>query len=685
MGRLNSAFVISLTLASCAERKGSESPAKVTAVGELEPGGDAGPVPIADSGTVAFGACAAPCSASEVCCAGMCVDLRSDVEHCGECSVTCGAQQAEAACVDGACAIQQCAAGFVDCNGRAADGCEQADVGVPSVPRLVSPMQGEYTGSVHAERSLRPSLRWTAPASSGTCGRVAYEVQLDDSCERSALSTCAFESVELGERGITSTSWAPSQPLPVKAEVPVDSSYAWRVRACELADRCSPWSEVRYLHVGRLRDDLNGDGYSDVIALTRDGESTFRTLVVPGGAALAGATIAPFEAPNDAFGDVRFVGDVNGDGFGDAVRVQALALPDPVPDTPAFVAAALLLGGPVLADLQLVRLPERVPFLSVAALGDWDLDGFDDFAVGESTTTAEASATSGVRIYPGGATLDVTRASTILPPAATTPGAFGNELEGGFDFDADGHPDLAIMDGDDGRIHIVRGGPASQRSVSLSLSAGDPCNYFEGARLVRAGDMNGDGISELAARCANRVLVYAGGRSLALEPLWQLVVGEAGSFYGADIAGGFDLGQDGLADLLFHTRVGTTLTLVVLPGSSELGAASEAVAFGGGVSERALGDGITVGDHDGDGQSDVIVPLGAPLDPASNLEVDHTLRRFSGAPAAPAGAECSQPSASFAFVGNWCDAASEDVEDTYLTPAGDERVVGDSFGFTLAR
>jgi hypothetical protein len=676
-GRLISAFGISLTLASCADRTGSEPPSELNTINELEPGRDAGGASSSDPGTgVDPDACAAPCSESEVCCGGQCVDLRSDVAHCGECNLACAAQQAEVACVDGACAIRQCAAGFVDCNGRAEDGCEQPDVGVPSVPRLVGPMQGEYTGSVHAARSLRPSLRWTAPASSGTCGRVTFDVELDDSCERSALGTCAFESAELAEGGITETTWAPAEPLPARAEVPVGTTYAWRVRACELADRCSSWSEARYLHVGRLRDDLNGDGYSDVIALSRDAESTFRTLVVPGGGALAGATIAPFEAPNDAFADVRFVGDVNGDGFGDVVRAQALPLPEPAPDTPAFVAAALLLGGPALADLQLVPLPERVQFLSVAALGDWDLDGFDDFAMGESTATAEASATSGVRIYPGAATLDVTRASAITPPAATTPGAFGNELEGGFDFDADGHPDLAIMDGDDGRIHIVRGGPAASRTVSLSLSAGVPCNYFEGARLVRAGDMNGDGISELAARCANRVLVYAGGRSPALEPLWQLVVGEAGSFYGADIAGGFDLGQDGLADLLFHTRVGTTLTLVVLPGSSTLGPASEPVSFGGSFSGAAIEDGVTVGDHDGDGRPDVIVPVESPF---------NTLRRFSGAPAAPAGAECSQPSSSFELVGNWCDAASEDVEGTYLTPAGDERGVGDSFGFTLAR
>jgi hypothetical protein len=36
------------------------------------------------------------------------------------------------------------------------------------------------------------------------------------------------------------------------------------VRACR-PDKCSDWSEVRYVNVGRLFDDFNGDGYSDVI------------------------------------------------------------------------------------------------------------------------------------------------------------------------------------------------------------------------------------------------------------------------------------------------------------------------------------------------------------------------------------------------------------------------------------
>jgi hypothetical protein len=52
---------------------------------------------------------------------------------------------------------------------------------VPSVPRLVGPMQGEYTGSVHAERkrpvsrvdALLGAIRYSIPEEDAGCGQVA--------------------------------------------------------------------------------------------------------------------------------------------------------------------------------------------------------------------------------------------------------------------------------------------------------------------------------------------------------------------------------------------------------------------------------------------------------------------------------------------------------------------------------
>ena len=52
------------------------------------------------------------------------VDLRADVMHCGACGTACVTANATAACTSGQCAVGSCQAGFANCDGRAANGCE---------------------------------------------------------------------------------------------------------------------------------------------------------------------------------------------------------------------------------------------------------------------------------------------------------------------------------------------------------------------------------------------------------------------------------------------------------------------------------------------------------------------------------------------------------------------------------
>lgn len=622
-------------------------------------------------GSAAAGPCVPDCGIQEECCDGRCIDTSSHDHHCGACGARCEAQGATTMCVESTCRIEACDDGFVDCNGRATDGCEAPDDGLPSAPRLVSPMQGEYTGSAHAETSRTPRLRWLAPTTTGSCSTLTFHVQMDDSCERGAFADCAFDSPEVDQTGIADTKWAPDTPLAVSRAAPVGTTYFWRVRACDAPDRCSDWSEVRYLNVGRLRDDLNGDGYSEVLALSMDGESPLRVYIIPGGSSMATRPTVMLASRYDAFADARFVGDVNGDGFMDAVRAQ--------PSFGSGVGAALILGAADLNQVEVVPLPEASGYQAVGAAGDWDGDGFDDFAVASYSTGADAAEGDGVRVYRGGTALDLEQPIEISVPSGTTPGQFGSELEGAFDLNGDGYADLAVMDGDDGRVHIIPGGPAASPSVSGSLLTGGPCQYYEGARLTRAGDMTGDGVSELAARCGNRILVWAGARTPSLEPIWLLDLGSDGVLYGPDIVGGNDLGRDGLADLVFHARNSMTRAVMVLGGSETLSAASTAVTFGGQLADAddaLTGEGLTVGDHDGDGRWDVIVQVAS---------APYPLRWFSGGKTQAAGGSCAQPSSSYEQVGNWCEAATEDIEGKYATAAGTEYAVGSSFGHVLAR
>jgi hypothetical protein len=60
-------------------------------------------------------------------CGDTCVDLDTDPRNCGACGRTCLLPGAEAACVDGDCALGACDDGLLDCDGRLETGCEQVD------------------------------------------------------------------------------------------------------------------------------------------------------------------------------------------------------------------------------------------------------------------------------------------------------------------------------------------------------------------------------------------------------------------------------------------------------------------------------------------------------------------------------------------------------------------------------
>jgi hypothetical protein len=57
-------------------------------------------------------------------CGDRCVDLQADLNHCGSCSNECNLANAVSKCANGACAIQSCDTGYMDCDGKPANGCE---------------------------------------------------------------------------------------------------------------------------------------------------------------------------------------------------------------------------------------------------------------------------------------------------------------------------------------------------------------------------------------------------------------------------------------------------------------------------------------------------------------------------------------------------------------------------------
>src|SRR5690606_32532146 len=109
----------------------------------------------------------------------------------------------------------------------------------------------------------------------------------------------------------------PATDLIVSELAPVGAKYAWRVRACDDSCRCSDWSAVGYLNVGRTRDDINGDGYADIV-VRASGDSEAWLDVYYGSGQM---NVAADARISQLLTDPRFAGDLNGGGFADLVGV----------------------------------------------------------------------------------------------------------------------------------------------------------------------------------------------------------------------------------------------------------------------------------------------------------------------------------------------------------------------------
>jgi hypothetical protein len=555
-------------------------------------------------------------------------------------------------CVDGRCVSAGAVPGVLErCGTIAPDGGTR----IPP-PVLRSPWNGTFTGSVHAPaRSLRPSFRWESVA---TASR--YEVQITDECETEGFAGCAFSAPEIALE-TAETTLTLEADLDADMTPPVGRRYFWRVRACDDAE-CSSWSTVRYLDVGRLGNDFDGDGYSDLLVSAprlrdRTGEVYFYRGG-PAGLAAPPTVIVPRTTTvgsNSWFGTaLAAIGDVDADGYPDAAAGANSAL-----EIGAGLAIIYRggLGGIVPTREQVIAGPEDPGQMSsplfgdeTAGAGDVDADGYADVIVGARGWDASETGTTvpeegRVFLYSGSRSSLPSLPSAVFRAPAPEPNLlFGLALASAGDLDGDGFHDIVLATQysdvpdpaggsieDEGSAWVYRG-PLTSETVSARLVSGlyqQPMEGFSvrfGIAVASAHDVDHDGFGDLLVGAPNATIAGKGtrsgaaylfrGTSAGADPMATRLPNPGATDdgdFGISVASVGDLNGDGLVDLAVGAQAlgaPTVMAFVHVYYGSPSGPGGSPSALPNPSGNGDVGYGALVGgagDVNGDGFDDLVV------------------------------------------------------------------------------
>jgi hypothetical protein len=320
---------------------------------------------------------------------------------------------------------------------------------------------------------------------------------------------------------------------------------------------------------------------------------------------------------------VAFLGDVNGDGVVDFVTGGPTRVPGDAPYAPGTGRVRVFSGADGSQLWFVDGAPGALFGSSVADAGDVDGDGVDDVVVG-----APLDGDGAAFVYSGAS------GQLLRTIRGTTPSALlGTVVCGLGDVNGDGHADFAV-----GAPGDSTGGTPLGLAIVCSGLDGSTLASFSGASsggkfgssLADAGDVDGDGVHDLAVVeqadatsgvNAGTLRVYSGATA---KLVWSGALNGATSLW--VVNGGGDVDADGRPDLLVgNLSKSGTVGVPPVPYDGEVDVWSGAT---GAVFQSQFGTALNyfghavaaAGDVDGDGFGDYFV----------GAAYDSTIRLFSG-------------------------------------------------------